>query len=263
MNSLVKAIHLSSFVLQNFGQKVWPNPVQHWKKRTLPSHGTYTKSFTSSRSAPKVIRHGNPKKSLRCVYIYIHVILSNHIIDILYYITYIMYVNEYIKPRTQWIDMDYKSLWKWMDDPQYRVQQGMFRPWHSAPSRSPALKSDAPGIPLGSNSNDKSPIILKMGRYIISGVMGVPQSHPMVDHRFPKKKSYMFIHELWRARESPLHPPSHAVPRASQLWFINLSHERELIVVAGNTYSNGPVCIWSRQGREMTGNLLDEEVESL
>ena len=56
------------------------------KKRTLPSHGTYTKSFTSSR-APKVI-HGNPKKSLRCIYIYIYiyVILSYHIIDILYHI---------------------------------------------------------------------------------------------------------------------------------------------------------------------------------
>ena len=99
-----------------------------------------------------------------------------------------------------------------MDDPQYRVQQGMFRPWHSAPSRSPALKSDAPGIPLGSNSNDKSPIILKMGRYIISGVMGVPQSHPMVDHRFPEKKSYMFIHELWRARRAQ---KSSAKPRSS------------------------------------------------
>ena len=78
------------------------------------------------------------------------------------------------------------------------------------------------------------------------------------------QKKILHVHPwIVESPESPLHPPSHAVPRASQLWFINLSHERELIVVAGNTYSNGPVCIWSRQGREMTGNLLDEEVESL
>ena len=48
------------------------------------------------------------------VCIYIYVILSYHIIDILYYITYIMYVNEYIKPELNgliWIINPYENGW--------------------------------------------------------------------------------------------------------------------------------------------------------
>ena len=123
-----------------------------------------------------------------------------------------MYVNEYIKPELNgliWIINPYENGWMTLNT---GFNKACFAHGTGAPSRSPALKSDAPGIPLGSNSNDKSPIILKMGRYIISGVMGVPQSHPMVDHRFPEKKSYMFIHELWRARRAQ---KSSAKPRSS------------------------------------------------
>ena len=209
MNSLVKAIHLSSFVLQILAKKFDPTRFSTEKSAPCP-HMARTPSPSPQADQRRKSSAMGIQRNPYGVYIYTRdIIKSYHRYIILYYV---YNVCEWVyQTRTQWIDMDYKSLWKWMDDPQYRVQQGMFRPWHSAPSRSPALKSDAPGIPLGSNSNDKSPIILKMGRYIISGVMGVPQSHPMVDHRFPKKNptcSSMNCGE-------PGEPSSSAKPRSS------------------------------------------------
>lgn len=113
MNSLVKAIHLSSFVLQILAKKFDPTRFSTEKSAPCP-HMARTPSPSPQADQRRKSSAMGIQRNPYGVYIYIHVILSNHIIDILYYITYIMYVNEYIKPELNgliWIINPYENGW--------------------------------------------------------------------------------------------------------------------------------------------------------